>query len=106
VVFSLTLAIAILIASAATLILRKSRATIVRLLAERRLFVRLRASGARSGTHPRPVERIFADVGHYHKIDIALSKTIRIMGEIDKVIEEYGGVPGAFVTDVRAAPST
>jgi len=39
------------------------------------------------------------DIAHYHKIIIALSETIRIMGEIDKVIEAHGGWPGAFVTD-------
>lgn len=38
------------------------------------------------------------DIEHYQKIIVALSETIRIMGEIDKVIEEHGGWPGAFVT--------
>ncbi len=33
---------------------------------------------------------------HYHRIVVALSKTIRIMGEIDALIEEYGGWPGAL----------
>jgi predicted helicase len=36
------------------------------------------------------------DITHYHKIVIALSETIRIMSEIDKVIEKHGGWPGAF----------
>lgn len=36
------------------------------------------------------------DVKHYQKIVVALSETIRSMKEIDKVIEEYGGWPGAF----------
>ena len=36
------------------------------------------------------------DIEHYQKIVIALSETIRLMAEIDKVIEEHGGWPGAF----------
>ena len=36
------------------------------------------------------------DIAHYHKIVIALSETIRLMSEIDKVIEKHGGWPGAF----------
>ena len=38
------------------------------------------------------------DIEHYQKIVVALNETIRIMGEIDRVIEEHGGWPGAFVT--------
>lgn len=37
------------------------------------------------------------DINHYQKIVVALKETIRIMGEIDEVIEEHGGWPGAFV---------
>jgi hypothetical protein len=36
------------------------------------------------------------DIAHYHKIVVALSETIRLMAEIDKVIEKHGGWPGAF----------
>jgi hypothetical protein len=36
------------------------------------------------------------DIAHYHKIVIALSETIRLMAEIDQVIETHGGWPGAF----------
>ena len=32
-------------------------------------------------------------------IVVALSETIRIMAEIDEVIESHGGWPGAFVTE-------
>jgi hypothetical protein len=39
------------------------------------------------------------DITHYQKIIVALSETIRIMREIDEVIEAHGGWPGAFVTD-------
>ena len=33
------------------------------------------------------------DITHYHKIVVALSETIRLMKEIDKVIEKNGGWP-------------
>ncbi len=36
------------------------------------------------------------DIAHYHKIVVALAETIRIMEEIDEVIEKRGGWPGAF----------
>jgi predicted helicase len=36
------------------------------------------------------------DIAHYHKIVIALTETIRLMAEIDQVIETHGGWPGAF----------
>jgi len=38
------------------------------------------------------------DITHYQKIVVALSETIRIMAEIDEVIEAHGGWPGAFQT--------
>ena len=38
------------------------------------------------------------DIAHYHKIVVALSETIRLMKDIDVVIEKHGGWPGAFVT--------
>jgi hypothetical protein len=36
------------------------------------------------------------DIAHYHKIVISLTETIRLMAEIDQVIETHGGWPGAF----------
>ncbi len=36
------------------------------------------------------------DIAHYHKIVIALTETIRLMAEIDEVISQHGGWPGAF----------
>jgi predicted helicase len=38
------------------------------------------------------------DIEHYQKIVVVLSETIRLMTEIDKVIEKHGGWPGAFTT--------
>jgi hypothetical protein len=39
------------------------------------------------------------DIAHYHKIVIALTETIRLMSEIDQVINTHGGWPGAFQTN-------
>jgi hypothetical protein len=36
------------------------------------------------------------EVAHYHKIVMTLCETIRLMSEIDKVIEKHGGWPTAF----------
>lgn len=36
------------------------------------------------------------DIAYYQKIIVAISETIRLMAEIDKVIETHGGWPGAF----------
>ena len=36
------------------------------------------------------------DIAHYHKIVIALHETVRLMKEIDEVIDAHGGWPGAF----------
>ena len=33
---------------------------------------------------------------HYQKVVVALNETIRLMQEIDEVIERHGGWPGAF----------
>ena len=38
------------------------------------------------------------DIAHYQKIVVALAETIRLMNEIDKVIEKHGGWPAAFAT--------
>jgi predicted helicase len=42
------------------------------------------------------------DIAHYQKIVVALSETIRLMAEIDRVIDAHGGWPGAFQTAVQA----
>ena len=36
------------------------------------------------------------DITHYQKIVVALNETMRLMKEIDEVIEEHGGWPEAF----------
>jgi hypothetical protein len=36
------------------------------------------------------------EIAHYQKIVVALSETIRVVGEIDDVIDAHGGWPGAF----------
>ncbi len=42
------------------------------------------------------------DIAHYQKIVVALAETIRLMKEIDEVIEQHGGWPGAFATGQQA----
>ena len=42
------------------------------------------------------------DIAHYQKIVVALSETIRLMAEIDKVIDKHGGWPEAFQTGKAA----
>jgi predicted helicase len=39
------------------------------------------------------------DLLHYHRIVIALHETIRLMAEIDRVIDQHGGWPKAFLGD-------
>ena len=41
------------------------------------------------------------DITHYHRIVVALKETIRLMAEIDVVIEKHGGWPDAFATSVK-----
>ena len=36
------------------------------------------------------------DLRHYQRVVVALSETIRLMAEIDAVIDQHGGFPGAF----------
>ncbi len=38
------------------------------------------------------------DITHYQKIVVALAETIHLMAEIDAVIDQHGGWPGAFST--------
>ena len=56
-------------------------------------------SGSRTGRAARSTDE---DVGHYQKIVVALNETIRIMAEIDEVIEAHGGWPDAFQTASEA----
>ncbi|MEO8727292.1 MAG: type ISP restriction/modification enzyme [Acidobacteriaceae bacterium] len=43
------------------------------------------------------------DVAHYQKIVVALSETIRLMNEIDEVIEKHGGWPGVFQSTLKSS---
>jgi len=38
------------------------------------------------------------DITHYQKVAVAITETIRLMKEIDEVIQQHGGWPGAFQT--------
>jgi hypothetical protein len=42
------------------------------------------------------------EIAHYQKIVVALNETIRIMKEIDEVIEAHGGWPDAFAVGEKA----
>jgi predicted helicase len=57
----------------------------------------LKDRGPRKGKPGRGLTK--EDIDHYQKIIVAISETIRIMAEIDEVIEEHSGWPGAFVTE-------
>jgi predicted helicase len=46
------------------------------------------------------------DIAHYQKIVVALAETVRLMTEIDDVIEMHGGWPGAFHTNTSAQNET
>jgi predicted helicase len=46
------------------------------------------------------------DIAHYQKICVAISETIRLMKQIDKVIDNHGGWPAAFArTGADAQPA-
>jgi hypothetical protein len=46
------------------------------------------------------------DIAHYQKTVVALAGTMRLMREIDEVIEQHGGWPGAFVQGDAIATET
>jgi hypothetical protein len=43
------------------------------------------------------------DIAHYQRVVVALNETIRLMAEIDRVIETHGGWPGAFQASANKA---
>ena len=43
------------------------------------------------------------DIAHYQKIIVSLNETIRIMAEVDEIIEARGGWPSAFQTGSGAS---
>jgi len=54
---------------------------------------------AKGGKNPRPGRVLTPrDLAHYQKIVVALKETIRLMQEIEVVIERHGGWPRAFAT--------
>ena len=46
------------------------------------------------------------DIIHYQKIVVALSETIRIMGEIDEIIDAHGGWPDAFEAEAQTGATS
>jgi len=41
------------------------------------------------------------DINHYQNVVVTLNETIRLMKEIDEVIEQHGGWPGAFAFQTK-----
>jgi predicted helicase len=54
----------------------------------------LKDRGPKKGNPGRTLSH--EDLDHYQKIVIALSETIRLMQEIDEIIDKHGGWPDAF----------
>lgn len=63
---------------------------------------------AKGGKNPRPARVLTdADIGHYQKIVAALSEIIRIMDDIDEVIDQDGGWPDAFrYEEISSSPDS
>jgi hypothetical protein len=55
------------------------------------LYKWLKDRRGKKGTPGRTLSK--EDIAHYHKIVVSLKETMRLMGEIDEVIEEHGGWP-------------
>ena len=60
----------------------------------------LKDRGPKKGNRGRTLTK--DDIEHYQKIVVALSETIRLMADIDHVIDAHGGWPGAFQTAIKA----
>ncbi|UES55809.1 hypothetical protein GFK91_09435 [Roseibium aggregatum] len=57
----------------------------------------LKDRAAKGGKKPSPGRVLTEeDILHYRRVVVAVTETRRLMGEIDQVIEEHGGWPGAF----------
>ncbi len=58
---------------------------------------------AKGGKNPRP-GRVLTDenIDHYQKIVVTLNETIRLIREIDEIIDRHGGWPGAFQVEAPA----
>lgn len=57
----------------------------------------LKDRAGKGGKNPAPGRVLSADdILHYRRITVALRETIRLMAEIDQVIERHGGWPDAF----------
>jgi hypothetical protein len=41
----------------------------------------------------RAASRVAQDIAHYQRIVVALKETIRLMEEIDEIVEAHGGWP-------------
>lgn len=66
----------------------------------------LKDRAAKGGSNPS-IGRVLTDEDtlHYRRGVVALTETRRLMAEIDKVIEEYGGWPEAFYVPPPLPPT-
>lgn len=66
----------------------------------------LKDRAAKGGQNPSP-GRVLSDedILHYRRVVTALTETRRLMAEIDRVIDEHGGWPGAFYTPPPPPPT-
>lgn len=59
----------------------------------------LKDRAGKGGRNPSPGRVLSdADILHYRRMTVALSETIRLMTEIDTVIDQHGGWPDAFAS--------
>lgn len=65
----------------------------------------LKDRAGKGGQNPSPGRVLSdADILHYRRITVALSETLKLMAEIDKVVDQHGGWPDAFTTASGLAP--
>ena len=54
----------------------------------------------KGGANPAPGRTLSdEDILHYRRMVVAITETRHLMGEIDRVINDHGGWPDAFVTE-------
>ena len=62
----------------------------------------LKDRGGKDGKNTGQGRFLIGDILHYRRVFTALTETRRLIGEIDTVIENHGGWPGAFRSDAKA----
>lgn len=66
----------------------------------------LKDRAGKGGKNPSPGRVLTGeDILHYRRVVTALTETRRLMVEVDRVIDEHGGWPGAFAVPLASPPS-